>query len=496
MLNKFLMFLLLTWSSGLFARVADEVWYKGSVAEAFDFAKSNKRLLFLYWGAEWCPPCNDLKAEVFANPNFQVLMKPFVPVYLDGDTDRAQEWGERLKVDGYPTVLILASDGSELFRLTSGLDFAEFEDAIQRILRSVKPLKALIDAALTGKAASQDWWRLAYLSWEQIPKNIELSIEKAQALKRLVYSDALPKGEVNARLTTSYLAYLLSNNSSSIGEYTRLLLRVFQSEQSIEWSRNFVIYQAQPSLLKILAQGGPSLYLPWKKVWLEALESIEKSPHLSVDARLWSVGAQVLIEDISEGKGNNVIKNRLIRKIHWADGRATDPYQRHAFLASAAYFLPLVGESKMAKDLLYSEVVHSKNPWYLYVKLRKILLAEQDMAAAYKLSLKALDTVKGRASRIEMHANHFFFVLTNREHYADHLGLKALRGFYTTVLSLSDGFLGRNNLRVKQVEEFILAAGARREKLREVVHEYKSKCKEMNGKNQLKCFEHFKNLAS
>ena len=64
--------------------------------------------LFLYWGAVWCPPCNQIKKTIFTRREFQEKMKLFLPVYLDGDTKSAQIWGEKLKasvadmVDGRP----------------------------------------------------------------------------------------------------------------------------------------------------------------------------------------------------------------------------------------------------------------------------------------------------------------------------------------------------------------------------------------------------------
>ena len=38
----------------------------------------------------------------------------FVPVYLDGDTELAQAQGERFGVLGYPTMIVLAPDGTEI----------------------------------------------------------------------------------------------------------------------------------------------------------------------------------------------------------------------------------------------------------------------------------------------------------------------------------------------------------------------------------------------
>ena len=70
-------------------------WYAGDVDAAFAAAKAADKPLFLYWGAEWCPPCAQVKSTIFNRREFQDRSKLFVPVYLDGDTPSAQKQGER-----------------------------------------------------------------------------------------------------------------------------------------------------------------------------------------------------------------------------------------------------------------------------------------------------------------------------------------------------------------------------------------------------------------
>jgi thiol:disulfide interchange protein len=75
-------------------------WFDGDVDAAFAAAKAANKPVFLYWGAEWCPPCAQIKTTIFAKREFQDRSRLFVPVYLDGDTPSAQKHGERFGVVG------------------------------------------------------------------------------------------------------------------------------------------------------------------------------------------------------------------------------------------------------------------------------------------------------------------------------------------------------------------------------------------------------------
>ncbi|MCH6552301.1 MAG: thioredoxin family protein [Planctomycetes bacterium] len=100
------------------------------VQQAFDLAEREGKPLFLYWGAVWCPPCNQIKSTIFSQRAFIEKTKLFVPVYLDGDTESAQIWGERLDVWGYPTMLVLSPEGREVMRMPTGLQLEEFNKGV------------------------------------------------------------------------------------------------------------------------------------------------------------------------------------------------------------------------------------------------------------------------------------------------------------------------------------------------------------------------------
>ena len=81
------------------------------VDAAFARAVAERKPLFVYWGAKWCPPCNQVKATLFNRVDFIERSRAFVPVYIDGDSPGAQKLGARFKVRGYPTLLLFAPDG-------------------------------------------------------------------------------------------------------------------------------------------------------------------------------------------------------------------------------------------------------------------------------------------------------------------------------------------------------------------------------------------------
>ena len=132
-------------------------WFDGSFDDALKVASENNQLLLVYWGAVWCPPCNAVKSRVFSTQEFAKSLTGVIPVWLDGDDERAQEVGERLKLSGYPSLAVYNSQGQELVRFSESLSQAEFSSTMDLLKGNSTNLMGLMDKAIAKKATSAEW---------------------------------------------------------------------------------------------------------------------------------------------------------------------------------------------------------------------------------------------------------------------------------------------------------------------------------------------------
>src|SRR5690606_1842044 len=63
------------------AAASEIAWRDGDVDDALAEAKEAGKPVILYWGAVWCPPCNQMKAGLFKDPAFIAETENFIPVY-------------------------------------------------------------------------------------------------------------------------------------------------------------------------------------------------------------------------------------------------------------------------------------------------------------------------------------------------------------------------------------------------------------------------------
>ncbi len=186
-------------------------WQQGDIDAAFARAKRSNKPLLLYWGAVWCPSCNQVKATVFSQQVFKDRSSFFVPVYLDGDAENAQKLGERFKVRGYPTMILFRPDGTEVTRLPGEADLDRYMQALSLGMNATHPFKQTLAAALRdGAALKPDEWRmLADYSWDTdggLPVPGERVAQTLQTLAAHARADHAPKEALRFALKAAVTA--------------------------------------------------------------------------------------------------------------------------------------------------------------------------------------------------------------------------------------------------------------------------------------------------
>lgn len=102
---------------------APEGWESDVDAAIALAKKEDKAVLLEFTGSDWCPPCIMMAKKVFSKKEFvDAASKDFILVHLDfpnGDPElkkKNEPYAEKYKIEGFPTVILLDSEGKEFDR--------------------------------------------------------------------------------------------------------------------------------------------------------------------------------------------------------------------------------------------------------------------------------------------------------------------------------------------------------------------------------------------
>jgi thioredoxin-like negative regulator of GroEL len=177
-------------------------WFTGSIEAAFAESATTGRPVFLYWGAAWCPPCHQLKATVFSRKDFQQKSRLFIPVYLDGDEPGAQKWAETFGISGYPSVLILNADRSEILRISGGMDLTQYTTVLDAALENRRPVHDVLASLAKPDAhgSADDCRRIAWQAWALEDASVAASRTRGRQLVAAGQACAASPADERARL--------------------------------------------------------------------------------------------------------------------------------------------------------------------------------------------------------------------------------------------------------------------------------------------------------
>jgi thioredoxin-like negative regulator of GroEL len=357
-------------------------WYGGDVNAAFATAQSTHRPVLLYWGATWCPPCQQLKATVFARPDFIAKSRLFVPVYLDGDEAGAQKWGETFRVSGYPTLVVLDAKRRELMRIAGGMDLSAYATVLDTALADLEPADALLDAAAGGRALDAGQCRrLAYNAWELEPGSE--SADSARLSQRL--EAAIAKCPADARLERARLAVFtglfgahgeaaalgdgghasagLERQVAAIGallEQRHTALEVADALQSLDGT----FFRA----VKSDAATAPA----WLAHFVEVMDAAATDPSYAEADQLGAIGSKLEALKIIDGAIPPEAAKQASARVAAALAEHQVPYVRSGIINAVLPIYDALGQNEQAYQVVQGELGKTATPYYYMADLGEL----------------------------------------------------------------------------------------------------------------------------
>jgi thiol-disulfide isomerase/thioredoxin len=396
-------------------------WHTGEVDAAFAAAKATNKPVFLYWGAEWCPPCAQIRITIFSQREFQDRSRLFVPVYLDGDTPSAQKHGERFGVVGYPTMILFKPDGTEITRLPGGVDVARYGKILDVALADARPVATILAAARSGGVVtSNDWRLLAYYSWGTDNGHL-LPVEQRLATFRALV-DRCP-GELPGECARFLFEYLAAASATESGkapldglaraDARRRLLALLPLPSVRQANVDNLLYGPR-AVIEVLSDDGTPERAQLTRAWTESLAQLGTGESaLSASEQLLRIRARVMLAKLEapDAPLPATLLDEARRAVAQVDATSPAGYPRQAAINAAANLYWEAGLDADANTLLTAELGKSKSPYYFMLSLADLAEKAGREHEAVDWLARAYEGARGPATRFQWGYNYLVGLL-------------------------------------------------------------------------------------
>lgn len=489
-------------SLSLFAAENSEmVWQTENPTKSLEDAKAQSKHVFLYWGAQWCPPCNAMKAEVFNRPEFQAAIKNMIPIMIDGDSADAQVWSDRFQVAGYPTMLILSPDGTERMRFYGYTPLATIQAAISATELNSESLAELLKKAKASQPLSETEWRqLTYSDWSKFnDSDGKPAVELALDLTKII-----PAKLANEKSMLS--AYVLLNATEAKPELQKKIREQFDALFASVTSNETTLLSAQI----LLVEGFSSLKLftetevsPEQKkqrveAWSSALDRLTKGLGDSISARVSTTAAKVNLAKFQPVNAAQTIKFREELEVLRKElEKIKDQHLQTSLVPTLVDAYENLGDHQVALKILERTAAKSPTPWYFQSHAAYLIKEAGNMNGAVPYYERAMRSAKGSATRIQWTWTYLNAVdkstLKDRNARIE----ATVADLFKLALKTPDGFNGRNLRSLNKAKDLVIQAAPQSKKLISVIAASRKQCDVIKDEQRLKaCIDFFEPMVS
>lgn len=382
------------------------------IDRAFTQARRERKPVLLYWGASWCPPCNQLKATLFNQQEFALLAQSFVAVHIDGDLPGAQKLGSRFQVRGYPTTVLMNPQGQEITRLPGEIEPEQALSILSMGLAGGRPIGQLFADARAGQSLTRNEWKtLAFYAWETDEGRLASATDRASVLAELArrLQGAIPtQTETQTRFWLKALAAGI-DDTKPIAVDAALRDRVERviSDPALARQQMDVLAGGAAVILKALAAEPGAERRALAARMDGALLRLQADPTLSRSDRVSALTERVALVRLDHSKDEIAprLPPALLADVReWAqrmDRETTDSYERQAVITAVGYLLAQAGLWDESNALLKSNLTRSHSPYYLMSQLGSNARKLGRTAEALRWYREAYETSVGPATRLQ-----------------------------------------------------------------------------------------------
>jgi thioredoxin-related protein len=382
------------------------------IDRAFAQARRERKPVLLYWGATWCPPCNQLKATLFNQQEFALLAQSFVAVQVDGDLPGAQKLGTRFQVRGYPTTLLLNGQGQEITRLPGEIEPEQALSILRLGLAGGRPIGQILADARAGQSLTRNEWKsLAFYAWETDEGRLAAVADRAPLLAELgrrLHASFPGEGDTLTRFWLKALA-AGTETSKPIAVDSSLRDRVERvlADPALARQQMDVLTGGAALIVKaIAAEAGPDRRALLTRMDL-ALQRLQADPSLSRADRVSALVERVALVRLELGKDETQprLPPALLADVRETaqrmDRETTDAYERQAVITAVGFLLAQAGLWDESDALLKANLARSHSPYYLMSQLGSNARKLGRSADALRWYREAYEASVGPATRLQ-----------------------------------------------------------------------------------------------